>query len=126
MRVYVHGMAAAPTELLRALASRAEELRDVELVHLHIEGDAPHLAPEMASSFHHSAFFIGPNAREAVQSGRADYIPIFLSEIPSLFRSRQMPLDAVLIQVSPPDRHGFCSLGTSVEATLAAIQSARL
>lgn len=111
--------------LLEALVGRAGELRDVGIVHIHIEGPAPHVAPEVASSFRHRALFIGPNTREAVNAGRADYVPIFLSDIPELFSSRSLPLEAALINVSPPDAHGFCSLGTSVDAAPSAIRAAR-
>ncbi len=124
-QVYVHCAAAAPSVLLDALVARAAELEDVGVVHLHIEGPGPHLAPEMAGHFRHRALFIGPNARAAVNEGRADYVPIFLSDVPRLFESRALPLDAVLVNATPPDRHGFCSLGTSVEAMHAAIRSAR-
>ena len=102
-----------------------DELNGVEVVSLHTEGPAPHVAPEMAGHFRHSAMFIGANVRRAVQEGRADFIPIFLSEIPALFRSGALPLDVALVQVSPPDRHGFCSLGTSIDVSLAAVQEAR-
>ncbi len=123
-QVFVHGGAATPSVLLNALAARSEELRDVGVIHFHTEGPAPHLAPEMAGSFRHRALFIGANARAAVNEGRADYVPIFLSDVPELFVSGVLPLDAVLINVSVPDAHGFCSLGTSVDATLAATQAA--
>jgi acyl-CoA hydrolase len=111
--------------LLDALTGRASELRDVGVVHLHTEGPAPHLAPEMAESFRHRALFIGANAREAVNAGRADYVPIFLSDIPELFTSGVLPLDAAFINVSRPDAHGYCSLGTSVDAALAAVTAAK-
>jgi acyl-CoA hydrolase len=124
-RVYVQCASAAPSVLLDALVARAPELRNVEVVHLHIEGPGPHLAPEMAGHFRHTALFIGPNARAAVNDGRADYVPIFLSDVPHLFDAGLMPLDAVLCNVSLPDAHGYCSLGTSVEAMQAAIRSAR-
>jgi 4-hydroxybutyrate CoA-transferase len=124
-QVYVHCAAAAPSVLLDALVARAGELSDVGVVHLHIEGPGPHLAPEMAGHFRHRALFIGPNARAAVNEGRADYVPIFLSDVPRLFESGALPLDAVLVNATPPDRHGFCSLGTSVEAMHAAIRSAK-
>ncbi len=124
-RVYAHSVAAAPLQLIKALTARASELRNVELVHLHTEGEAPYALPEHANSFHVNALFVGANVREAVQTGRADYIPVFLSEVPSLFRKGILPLDVALIQVSPPDRHGFCSLGISVDVTRAAVQSAR-
>jgi len=124
-QVYVHCAAAAPSVLLDALVARAPELEAVGVVHLHIEGLGPHLAPAMATHFRHRALFIGPNARAAVNEGRADYVPIFLSDVPRLFESRALPLDAVLVNATPPDRHGFCSLGTSVEAMHAAIRAAR-
>jgi 4-hydroxybutyrate CoA-transferase len=124
-QVYVHCAAAAPSVLLDALVARASELADVGVVHLHIEGPGPHLARDMAPHFRHRALFIGPNARVAVNEGRADYVPIFLSDVPRLFDSRSLPLDAVLVNATPPDRHGFCSLGTSVEAMHAAIRAAK-
>ncbi len=124
-QVYVHCAAAAPSVLLDALVARAPELQDVGMIHLHIEGPAPHLAPEMDGHFRHRALFIGPNARQAVNEGRADYVPVFLSDVPRLFESGALPLDAVLVNATPPDAHGFCSLGTSVEAIHAAIRAAR-
>src|SRR4051812_32964856 len=124
-QVYVQCAAAVPEILLGALVGRAAELEDVSIVHLHTEGPGPHLAPEMAPHFRHRALFIGHNARRAVNDGRADFVPVFLSDVPSLFTSGVLPLDAVLINVTPPDAHGFCSLGTSVEAMHAAIGSAR-
>lgn len=124
-QVYVQCAAAAPSFLLDALVARAPELRDVSMVHLHTEGPGPHLAPEMAPHFRHRALFIGPNARAAVAEGRADFVPVFLSDVPALFTSGVLPLDAVLINVSPPDAHGFCSLGVSVEALHEAIRAAR-
>jgi acyl-CoA hydrolase len=123
-RVFVHGGAATPSALLTAMVSRAPELRDVSVVHFHTEGPAPHLAPEMAGRFRHRALFIGANAREAVNDGRADYVPVFLSDVPELFASGVLPLDVTLINVSPPDAHGYCSLGTSVDAALAAVRAA--
>jgi 4-hydroxybutyrate CoA-transferase len=123
-QIYVHGGAATPSVLLDALVARAPELTDVKVLHLHTEGAAPHLAPEMAGHFLHRALFIGPNARQAVNEGRAEYIPVFLSDIPRLFAQKVLHLDAVLLNVSRPDSHGFCSLGTSVDAALAAAQSA--
>ena len=125
-QVFVHGGAATPSVLLAAVVARATELQDVGMVHLHTEGPAPHLAPEMARHFRHRALFIGANARVAVNEGRADYVPVFLSDIPELFASRALPLDAVFINVSPPDPHGYCSLGVSVDAALAAIEAAPL
>ncbi len=124
--VYLHGASATPHTLLRALVDRADELESVRIVHLHCEGPGPHLAPEMAGHFRHIALFIGPNAREAINEGRAEYVPAFLSDVPHLFRKRIVPLDVVLINVTPPDAHGYCSLGTSIDATLAAIDSAKV
>lgn len=125
-RVYIHGMAAAPQALVKAMAARAPELRNVEIVQLHTEGPAPYAGRGMEDSFRVRALFVGANLREAVREGRADYVPIFLSEAPSLFRNGDLPLDVALIQVSPPDRHGYCSLGVSVEVTRAAVQTATL
>jgi 4-hydroxybutyrate CoA-transferase len=123
-QVYVHCAAAAPSVLLDALVARAPELRDVGMIHLHIEGPGPHLSPAMAGHFRHRALFIGPNARAAVNEGRADYVPVFLSDVPHLFERGALPLDVVLVNATPPDIHGFCSLGTSVEAMHAAIRAA--
>jgi acyl-CoA hydrolase len=123
-QVYVHCAAAAPSILLDALVARAPELHDVGMVHLHTEGPGPHLAPEMAGHFRHRALFVGPNARAAVDEGRADYVPVFLSDVPRLFERGEQPLDAVLVNATPPDVHGFCSLGVSVEAMHAAIRAA--
>jgi len=113
------------TLTLDALVARAPELQNVGMIHLHTEGPGPHLAPEMASHFRHRALFVGPNARAAVNEGRADYVPVFLSEVPHLFDRGALPLDAVLVNATPPDAHGFCSLGVSVEAMHAAIRAAR-
>jgi 4-hydroxybutyrate CoA-transferase len=123
-RVFLHSVAAAPQRLIAALVTRAPELRDVELVHLHTEGPAPYAAPGLGASFHANVVFVGANVRAAVQSGEADYIPVFLSEVPGLFRAGILPLDHAFVQLSPPDRHGFCSLGTSVDASRAAVESA--
>ena len=124
-QVYVHCAAAAPSVLLDALVARAPELSNVGMIHLHTEGPGPHLAPEMAAHFRHRALFVGPNARAAVNEGRADYVPVFLSDVPHLFERGALPLDAVLVNATPPDAHGFCSLGVSVEAMHAAIRAAR-
>lgn len=124
-RVFVHGVAAAPHVLIDALVARASELRDVEIVHLHTEGAAPYAAPEFAENFRVNAFFVGRNVRDAVNRGDGDYIPVFLSEIPALFRKRVLPLDVALVHVSPPDSHGFCSLGVSVDIASSAVECAR-
>jgi 4-hydroxybutyrate CoA-transferase len=124
-QVYVHCAAATPSILLDALVARGAELRGVGMIHLHTEGPGPHLAPGMASHFRHRALFVGPNARAAVNEGRADYVPVFLSDVPRLFDTGALPLDAVLVNATPPDAHGFCSLGVSVEAMHAAIRAAK-
>ena len=124
-RVFVHSVAAAPRVLLEAMTARAPELRVVEVISLHTEGPAPYAAPEMAPSFRVNALFVGANVRQAIHDGRADYLPVFLSEVPRLFRAGILPLDVALVQVSPPDRHGFCSLGVSVDVTRAAVQMAK-
>src|SRR5512143_1812895 len=124
-RVFIHSVAAAPRRLIEAMTARAGELRVVEIVSLHTEGPAPYAAPELAKSFRVNALFVGPNVRRAVEEGRADYLPVFLSEVPSLFRAGILPLDVALVTVSPPDRHGYCSLGVSVDVARAAVQTAR-
>jgi len=125
-RVFLHGACAVPRRLLAALGARTPELHDVEIVHLHAEGEAPHLAPEAAGHVRHRALFIGSNARQAIWEGRADYVPIFLSDIPALFRSRRLAVDVALLNLSTPDQHGFCSLGTSVDCAKAAAEEARI
>jgi len=124
-RVFVHTAAAAPRMLVEALAARAPELTEVEVVHLHTEGPAPYVAPGMERHFRARCLFIGANMRQALVEGRADFVPVFLSEVPGLFRDGILPLDIALVQVSPPDRHGFCSLGVSVDASRAAVETAR-
>ncbi len=124
-RVFVHGAAATPTPLLHALAGRANELRNVQTIHLHLEGPMPLAEPGLEESFHPNALFIGANLRAAVAAGRASYLPIFLSEAPQLFRRNIWPLDVALVQVSPPDLHGYCSLGVSVDVAKAAVDTAR-
>lgn len=124
-RVYIHSIAAAPQKLVQAMTARSSELHDVEVMHLHTEGAAPYAEEQYRDSFRVNSLFVGANIRRAVQEGRADYIPVFLSEIPLFFRRGILPLDVALIQVSPPDKHGFCSLGISVDATVAALRAAR-
>ncbi|WP_026999484.1 acetyl-CoA hydrolase/transferase family protein [Eisenibacter elegans] len=124
--IFVHGAAATPQTLLEALAARAGELSEVTIHHIHIEGTAPHAQPECRKAFRVNNFFVGKNTRAAVNEGAADYVPIFLSEIPLLFRRGIVALDVALLQVSPPDAHGYCSLGTSVDVALAAAQTARI
>lgn len=124
-RVYVQAAAATPTVLTRALAERASELRNVEVCHLHTEGEAPYADPELSESFHVNSFFIGKNVRHTLQAGNGSYTPVFLSELPHLFRKKVLRIDVALIHVSLPDKHGYCSLGVSVEATVAAIENAQ-
>ncbi|MBI4533272.1 MAG: acetyl-CoA hydrolase/transferase family protein, partial [Candidatus Melainabacteria bacterium] len=125
-KIYIHSNAAAPESLVDALVGRAPELKDVEIFHLLTLGKAEYAKPEHAKAFKVHALFIGPNVRQAVNEGQADYIPVFLSEIPTLFTSGTLPVDVCLIQVSPPDMHGFCSYGVSVDCTIAARKKARL
>src|ERR1035437_5512568 len=125
-QVFMQGAAASPTTLLEALVRRAPDLFDVKIIHMHAEGPAPHLAPEMVGHFCHKALFIGPNARKAINEGRAEFIPVFLSDIPRLFDQGILPLDAALINVSLPDKHGFCSLGTSVDTVITAVRNAKV
>jgi len=124
-RVFIHGVAAAPQRLIQAMTDRASELRNVEIVHLHTEGKAPYAAPGLESSFRVNALFIGANVREAIGAGRGDFTPVFLSEVPALFRRGVLSIDVALVQVSPPDSHGYCSLGISVDVAVAAVQTAR-
>lgn len=125
-RVFIQGAAMTPTVLVKALSERDQELRDVELISIHTEGDAPYAEPEKSKSFKVNSCFVGSNIRRAVNSSNGDYIPIFLSEIHYLFRRNVLPLQAALIQVSPPDKHGYCSLGVSVDVTLPALETAEL
>jgi acetyl-CoA hydrolase len=124
--VYVHPGCAAPQRLLEALVARHEELENVRIIHLMTMGRADYTKPGMERHFRHVALFTGKNVRDAINQGRADYVPIFLSEIPRLFSSRRVPLDVALIQVSPPDEHGFCSFGVGVECTKAAAEAAKV
>ena len=123
MNVFVHGAAATPTPLLDALARRTE-LVGVKLWHLHLEGPLAFTAPEHAGRFRSISLFTGAGLREPVAEGRADFVPIFLSDIPHLFTSGRVKLDAALMQLSPPDRHGTCSLGTSIDTARAAVDAA--
>jgi acyl-CoA hydrolase len=124
-RVHVHQGCSEPEALVRALLRRAPELHDVDVVHMATMGFADYTLPEFAGHFRHNAFFIGANVRQAVQQGRADYIPIFLSEIEGLFRSGALPLDVTLIQCAPPDDYGYMSLGAGVDIALTSAQYAK-
>ncbi|MBL8114333.1 MAG: acetyl-CoA hydrolase/transferase family protein [Acidobacteria bacterium] len=123
-RVFLHGAAATPTPLVSAMAAR-HDLEGVRIYHLHTSGPASFAEPDAAARFTSISLFTGAPVRKAVQEGRADFIPIFLSDIPGLFSSGRIPLDVALLQLSPPDSHGNCSLGTSVDAAKAAAESAR-
>lgn len=125
-RVFVHANAAHPHTLVEAMTGRAKELSGVEIYELLCLGEAPYAREEYKDSFRVHSLFIGSNVRDAVNKGRGDYIPVFLSEIPSLFLSGQIPLDVCLIQVSPPDVHGYCSFGVGVDCAVAARKSAKL
>lgn len=124
MRVYIQPGCAEPETLVEALLRRAPELHNVEIVHMMTMGCAPYVAPGMEGHFRHNAMFIGSNVREAINDGRADYTPIYLSEIEGLFESGEMPIDVALIEVSPPDSHGYCSFGVGVDTTLTAAKVA--
>jgi len=125
-RVYIHPGCAVPQILVDAMVARYEELYDVEVCHLLGVGEAEYVRPEMKGHFRHNAFFIGKNVRQAVGDGRADFTPIFLSEIPSLLYGKHYPIDVALIQVSPPDEHGYCSFGVGVDCTKAATEVAKI
>ncbi len=124
-RIYVQAAAATPTILTNALTERHKELKDVELCHLHTEGEARYANPIYKDSFHVNSFFVGANVRHTLKAGNGSYTPVFLSEVPQLFRKNVLALDVAFIHISPPDRHGYCSLGVSIEATLAAIENAK-
>ena len=124
MNVFVHGAAATPTPLVEALARR-QDLADVTLYHMHTAGPAPFAEPEHTGRFFSVSLFTGAPLRKALDEGRADFVPIFLSDIPTLFLNGHIKLDVALVTLSPPDAHGYCTLGTSVDTSLAACQSAR-
>ncbi len=124
-RVLIHGVNAVPLTLVIAMVERAGELRDVEIVHIHTESEAEYSKPEFAKSFHVNVFFVGANVRSAINEGRGDYIPIFLSEVPGLIRKDILPIDVALLNVSPPDKHGYCSLGVSLVGSFPASQKAK-
>ena len=123
-RVYLQAAAAAPQLLINAMTARHEELNNVEVCHLHVEGETPYANPELRDSFHVNSFFIGRNVRHTLKAGNGSYTPVFLSELPLLFKRNIVDIDVAMIHVSIPDKHGYCSLGVSVEATLAAIENA--
>ena len=122
--MFVHGAAATPTPLLEALARRSD-LADVKLFHMHTQGPAPFTGPEHRERFFSISLFVGAPLRKPIDEGRAEFVPVFLSDIPALFASGRLPLDVALVQLSPPDAHGYCTLGTSVDTALAATHAAR-
>lgn len=124
--VFIHSAACSPQLLINALSERADELSNITIHSIHTEGKAPYAAEEMRGVFEINPFFIGKNIRDAVNQGRGSYIPVFLSEAPALFRSGAIPVDVALISVSLPDKHGYCSLGPSVDVSLAALQQAKI
>ncbi len=124
-RVFIHGSAATPVYLVKSLQSRHHELENVELVSITNIGDIDFNKPEYRKSFFFNSLFVSENTRAVANSDRGDYVPIFLSQIPQLFRRNILPIDVALIQVSPPDKHGYCSLGTSVDIAKAAVETAR-
>jgi acyl-CoA hydrolase len=124
-RIYVHGSAQTPTQLLKALAGHWRRLKDVELVFISVYGDIHVDKPEYADIFRINSMFVSTSIRMDVNEGRADYIPVFLSEIPELFKQNILPLDVALVQVSPPDNHGYCSLGVSVDIARSAVNTAK-
>lgn len=126
MRVFIHGGAATPFRLIDELVKEADRLHDIEIVHLHTLGPGKHGDEAFAKNFKIANLFVGENMRRRLDFARIDYIPCFLSEIPELFRSRRRPLDVALIHVSAPDKHGYCTLGTSVDVARAAVESAAI
>ena len=125
-RVFIQGAAMTPTKLIEALVERHESLENVEIIHIHTEGQAKYTEEPYSKAFKINSVFVGSNVRSSVNKGNGDYIPMFLSEIHRLFRRSILPLDVAFIQVSSPDKHGYCSLGVSVDITIPAIQTAKL
>jgi acyl-CoA hydrolase len=125
-RIFVHGVAATPHALLTALFLQAERLKNTELIHLHLEGKIPYADENVRKNFKAANLFVGQNVRNALDYENIDYLPCFLSEIPLLFRLRKRPIDIALIHASPPDQHGFCSLGVSVDIACAAVEVASI
>ncbi|MCC6282942.1 MAG: acetyl-CoA hydrolase/transferase family protein [Saprospiraceae bacterium] len=123
-RVFIHGSACTPIYMLHQLALQAPRLQDVELVFISMYGDIEVDKPQYRSNFKINSLFVSGSIRQAVNEGRADYVPVFLSEIPELFKRKILPLDVAIVQVSPPDAHGFCSLGTSVDIARSAVNTA--
>lgn len=125
-RIYLSGNAATPLLLTNALAKRASELSNIEVNHILLLGDDPLSKPGMAQHFRHNSFFVGPGDRESIADGHSDFVPVHLSQIPALFRSDYIPLDVVLIHLSPPDAHGFMSFGAECGASKAAAENSKI
>jgi acyl-CoA hydrolase len=125
-RVFIHGSAATPVCLIKAMQQRHHELKNVELVSITNMGDLDFCKPEFSGSFFFNSLFVSANTREVVNSDNGDYVPVFLSQIPQLFKKNILPIDVALIQVSPPDKHGYCSLGTSVDIAKSAVDTAKV
>lgn len=125
-RVFIHGSAATPVCLVNAMQARHQELKNVELISITNLGDVDFDKPEFHKSFFFNSLFVSANTRAVVNSSHGDYVPVFLSQIPQLFRKNILPIDVALIQVSPPDIHGYCSLGTSVDIAKAAVDTAKI
>ena len=124
-RVFVHGSAQTPLHLLRELAKQKDRLRNVELVFITVAGDIEVDKPEYEDSFRINCMFVSESVRQCINDGRGDFIPVFLSDIPDLFKSGTMPIDVALVQVSPPDMHGYCTLGVSVDIARSAVNMAK-
>ena len=124
-RIFVQGAAMTPNTLINAICDRHEDLKDVEVISIHTDGTVNYALPPFNKAFKINSCFVGGNVRKAVNTNQGDYIPIFLSEIHWLFRRNLLPLDVAVVQVSPPDKHGYCSLGVSVDITLPAVQTAK-
>jgi len=125
-RVFLGSACAEPQYLVQGLINRADALSDVQILHFVTLGDAPYTNQRFDQRFRHNAFFVGPTTRDAINEGRADYTPVFVSQLPNLFHKRIVPVDIALIQTSPPDDHGFLSMGISVDIVKAAVESAQV
>jgi len=123
--IFIHTASAAPQQLIKELVAHHADLTNITIYHLHTEGVAPYADPKYSDTFRTKAFFVGSNVRKAIETGQVDYIPVFLSEIPYLFNKGLIKIDVALVHVSPPDKHGYCSLGVSVDASKAAILNAK-
>ncbi len=125
-RVFLHGSACTPNYLITELAKQAGRLRDVEVVSITVQGEIEIAKPQYKDSFYINSLFVSTPVREAVNSDRGDYVPVFLSEIPMLFKKNILSLDVAIVQVSPPDQHGYCSLGTSIDVARSAVDNAKM